>query len=60
MKDQKANYLVILELRDKILENLKPGNKINEVYETAITFLKEKAPHLIEKMGNYLGFGVRN
>lgn len=57
-KEQKKNYLIVTELMDHILHQLKPGNLLNSVYQAAITFLNEKAHHLVEKIGQYIGFGV--
>ena len=48
----------ILELRNTILQNLKPGNKLSQVHQKGVEFLKEKAPNLLEKIGQNMGFGI--
>ena len=47
-----------MELRNILLQNLKPGAKISAVYQKGVDYLKEKAPHLLEKMGANMGFGI--
>ena len=48
----------ILELRNIILQNLKPGNKLSQVHQKGVEFLKEKAPILLEKISQSMGFGI--
>ena len=48
----------ILELRNIILQNLKPGNKLSQVHQKGVEFLKEKAPNLLEKISQNMGFGI--
>lgn len=48
----------MIELRNILLQNLKPGNKISFVYQKGAEYLKEKAPHLLDKIGTNMGFGI--
>jgi len=43
-----------------LIENLKPGRKINEVYQKGIEYLKHVNPNLIKNnhIPSYFGFGV--
>ena len=35
-----------------------PGNKLNEVHQKALNFLKEKYPNMVEYLGQNLGHGI--
>ena len=37
---------------------MKPDNKVNEVYEKGVKYIKEKIPELAEKIPISFGFGV--
>lgn len=50
--------MFVLELRNILLQNLRPGNKICDIYQKGAEFLKQKAPHLLEKIGPNMGFGI--
>lgn len=43
-----------------IAVQLKPGIKLNKVYENAVNFIKEKIPSLKDNIPSNFGFGVKN
>jgi nucleosome binding factor SPN SPT16 subunit len=57
-KEQKVNYLAILELQNLVVSNLRNGNKLKNVYENALNTFKEKHPQLLDKICKNFGAGV--
>lgn len=47
-KDIEGVYEFLLTLETNILENMKPGRRVCDVYTSAIDFIKEKKPDLLQ------------
>lgn len=57
-KAQEKNYEFLLDVQRKVLESMKDGVKIKDVYNRAIDFIRNKKPELEKKFVKTLGFGV--
>lgn len=49
-------YSLLLETEEKIMDTLRPGVELCEVYNTAVEYVKSKRPELVDKMIKSLGF----
>lgn len=56
--DQKAAYLTALHALEALMQSLKPGVVIKDAYNKVIDFIKQKDATLVDKLLNYLGFGI--
>jgi nucleosome binding factor SPN SPT16 subunit len=57
-KAQQKNYTFLLDVQRKVLESMKEGVLIKDVYNRAIDFIRNKRPELEKKFVKNLGFGV--
>ncbi|CAG8767118.1 13049_t:CDS:2, partial [Acaulospora morrowiae] len=57
-KDQEKTYEFLLEIQRRILEWIKDGVKICDVYTKATRYVKAKRPDLLDKFVKNLGHGV--
>ncbi|KAG0040989.1 FACT complex subunit spt16 [Podila clonocystis] len=57
-KAQEKNYEFLLDVQRKVLESMKDGTKIKDVYNRAIDFIRNKKPELEKKFVKTLGFGT--
>ncbi|KAG0343552.1 FACT complex subunit spt16 [Podila humilis] len=57
-KAQEKNYEFLLDVQRKVLESMKDGVKIKDVYTRAIDFIRNKKPELEKKFVKTLGFGT--
>ncbi|KAF9426598.1 FACT complex subunit spt16 [Podila epigama] len=57
-KAQEKNYEFLLDVQRKILDSMKDGVKIKDVYNRAIDFIRNKKPELEKKFVKSLGFGT--
>jgi len=57
-KQQEKNYTFLLDVQRKILDAMKEGTKIKDVYARAMDFIRNKRPELEKKFVKNLGFGV--
>ena len=49
------NYTVLLEVYEKVLDALRPGSKLCDVYTAALDFLEGKQPELKEHFTRNVG-----
>lgn len=49
-KKLEEDYEVLLEVESAIIEALRPGRKLREVYEIGLKTLKDKKPMLVENL----------
>lgn len=49
-KELEENYEILLVVENAIIEALKPGAKLSDVYAVGINALKEKKPALMENL----------
>lgn len=52
------NYNFLLNLEEELLKKLVPGNKLNDVYETAVSFAKKEKPELVDNLTKTFGFAM--
>ncbi|RHZ49171.1 hypothetical protein Glove_529g41 [Diversispora epigaea] len=57
-KDQEKTYEFLLDLQRRLLEWIKDGVKISDVYKKALKYIKMKRPELVEKFVKNLGHGM--
>ncbi|KAI9495094.1 FACT complex subunit-domain-containing protein [Zychaea mexicana] len=57
-KTQEKNYEFLLELQKKIMENIREGVKIRDVYTSAMDHIKAKRPDLEKHFTRSIGFGM--
>ncbi|KAI8985467.1 FACT complex subunit spt16 [Pilobolus umbonatus] len=57
-KPQEKNYEFLLEVQNRVLDSLRDGVKIREVYQKAITLIKQKRPDLEKNFTKNVGFGM--
>ncbi|CAB4485087.1 unnamed protein product [Rhizophagus irregularis] len=57
-KEQERNYEILLELQRRIVEHIKSGVKLRDVYVKAINFVKNKKPELVSHFVKSLGHGM--
>ncbi|XP_065583558.1 FACT complex subunit spt16-like [Artemia franciscana] len=57
-EEMQKNYEFLLSIEDKILDLLKPGTKLSEVYEKTVEFVKKEQPKLVEKLTKSFGFAT--
>lgn len=52
------NYNFLLELEEELLKKMVPGTKLNEVYETGLSFAKKQKPNIIDNLIKMFGFAL--
>lgn len=57
-KAQESNYTFAVSLENKVLESIKEGTKIKDVYIAAQEFIKEKKPELLPYFLKNVGWGT--
>jgi len=57
-KEQEKNYEILLELQRRIVEHIKSGVKLRDVYIKAVNFVKNKKPDLVSHFVKSLGHGM--
>ncbi|KAG0046982.1 FACT complex subunit spt16 [Gryganskiella cystojenkinii] len=57
-KAQEKNYTFLLDVQRKVLDAMKEGAKVKDVYNRAIDFIRNKRPELEKKFVKNLGFGT--
>ncbi|KAF9962002.1 FACT complex subunit spt16 [Mortierella alpina] len=57
-KTQEKNYTFLLDVQRKVLDAMKEGVQIKDVYSRAIDFIRNKRPELEKKFVKNLGFGT--
>lgn len=57
-KEQEQNYTFLLSVQKKVISAIKDGAKCNEVYNTALEFIREKHPEMEQKFLKNVGWGV--
>lgn len=58
VKDQEAQYKLLLDLQTELLTFMKDGVSCRDVYQHAVDFIKEKNPDLEKAFVKNLGFSV--
>ncbi|VDP32074.1 unnamed protein product [Soboliphyme baturini] len=51
-------YSLLLDVEQKVIDCLKPGSKLCDVYAAAVEVLRDNRPELIEKFTKNVGFGM--
>uniref|UniRef100_A0A8D8ZS31 FACT complex subunit n=1 Tax=Cacopsylla melanoneura TaxID=428564 RepID=A0A8D8ZS31_9HEMI len=57
-EEMKTNHEFLVELEDTILQALKPGAKLCDVYNAGLKFATEKKPKLIDQLTKNFGFAT--
>ncbi|CAO3701202.1 unnamed protein product [Rhizopus stolonifer] len=57
-KVQEKNYEFLLEVQNKILDNIKEGVKIRDIYQKAMAHVRSKRPDLEKNFTKNVGFGM--
>lgn len=57
-KAQQKNYTFLLDVQRKVLDAMKEGVPIKDVYNRALDFIRNRRPELEKKFVKNLGFGV--
>ncbi|KAI8062799.1 FACT complex subunit-domain-containing protein [Gilbertella persicaria] len=57
-KTQEKNYEFLMEVQDRVLNSIREGVKMREVYQKAISFIKSKRPDLESHFIKNVGFGM--
>ncbi|RCI02345.1 FACT complex subunit spt16, partial [Rhizopus stolonifer] len=57
-KVQEKNYEFLLEVQNKILDNIKEGVKIRDIYQKAVAHVRSKRPDLEKNFTKNVGFGM--
>ncbi|OBZ84460.1 FACT complex subunit spt16 [Choanephora cucurbitarum] len=57
-KTQEKNYEFLLEVQDKVLNSIREGVKIRDVYQKAVSYIKQKRPDLESHFVKNVGFGM--
>lgn len=52
------NYNFLLLLEEHLLKELLPGKKLNEVYESAVSFARKEKPAIVENLTKTFGFAM--
>ncbi|XP_046843723.1 FACT complex subunit SPT16-like [Xenia sp. Carnegie-2017] len=55
-EEQQGNYNILLSTLDVVIDKLKDGVKLCDVYNTALEHVKEKKPDLVSKFVKSIGF----
>ncbi|XP_055384361.1 LOW QUALITY PROTEIN: FACT complex subunit spt16-like [Condylostylus longicornis] len=50
------NYNFLITLEDEILRTLKPGIKLNQIYDIALRYVKQHNPELLDNLTKTFGF----
>ncbi|OXU23767.1 hypothetical protein TSAR_000965 [Trichomalopsis sarcophagae] len=57
-KEIEENYNFLLQVEEEILKKLTAGAKLSDVYETAIKFVKDEKPKMIDHLTKNFGFAM--
>lgn len=57
-KTQEKNYEFLLELQGKVMETIRDGAKVRDIYQHAVDYVKAKRPDLEKHLTKTLGFGM--
>ncbi|KAI9473599.1 MAG: FACT complex subunit-domain-containing protein [Benjaminiella poitrasii] len=57
-KTQEKNYEFLLEVQERVLNSIREGVKIREIYQKAIALVKSKRPDLEKNFTKNVGFGM--
>jgi nucleosome binding factor SPN SPT16 subunit len=58
IQEQEAIYHLLLELQTELLDKLQDGVTARDVYQHAISYIREKKPDLEKNFVKNVGFGV--
>lgn len=59
LKEQESVYALLVALQQELLSKMKHGAVARDVYNHAISFIKERKPELEKHFVKNIGFGVR-
>lgn len=54
----KDNYEFLVDLEEHVLNSMKAGTKVSDVYKKGIEFVKSKKPHLESALTKNFGFAM--
>ncbi|KAI9251558.1 FACT complex subunit-domain-containing protein [Sporodiniella umbellata] len=57
-KVQEKNYEFLLEVQNKVLDSIKEGAKIRDIYQKALSHVRSKRPDLEKNFTKNVGFGM--
>ena len=57
-KDQSDNYKLLIDIFEECIAVLKPGVRLNKVYEKAVSIIKDRKPDLLSNFLKELGWGM--
>ncbi|XP_055909921.1 FACT complex subunit spt16 isoform X1 [Eupeodes corollae] len=52
------HYNFLVNVQEEILKNLKPGAKLNQIFDTTIEFVKKEKPKLLDNLTKTFGFAM--
>ncbi|ODQ63257.1 SPT16-domain-containing protein [Nadsonia fulvescens var. elongata DSM 6958] len=57
-KDQEANYMFLVQLQQHLLDTLREGLKVQDLYAAAIQYIKQHKPALVNHFLKNIGWGI--
>ncbi|XP_013382413.1 FACT complex subunit SPT16 [Lingula anatina] len=57
-EEMQENYNFLLKVEEAIIDKLRDGVKLSDVFQTAVDLVKKEKPDLLEKMTKSVGFGM--
>lgn len=57
-KTQEKNYEFLMEVQDRVLNSIREGVKIKDIYQKAVALIKQKRPDLEKNFIKNVGFGM--
>lgn len=57
-QEMQDNYNFLVNVQEEILKMLKPGVKLNEIYDHAVEYVKKEKPKLMDNLTKTFGFAM--
>jgi len=57
-KEQEKNYRILVEIHSMLVELLKPGVKLNKLYQKAVKYIESNNASILPNFGKNCGFGI--
>ncbi|KAI7872577.1 FACT complex subunit-domain-containing protein [Spinellus fusiger] len=57
-KTQEKNYEFLVDLQSRVMDSIREGTKIKDIYQKALTYIRTKRPDLEKHFTKNVGFGM--
>lgn len=57
-QEMQDNYNFLINVQEEILKLLKPGTKLNDIYDHAVNYVKKEKPKLLDNFTKTFGFAM--